>query len=76
MYQIAALGVTLVLSITGGLLCGFIVSNCCAIDNFFDDEEHFREVEFDIPLEEVPEETTKKVEDKEIDDGPDRHSVN
>ena len=75
MYQIAALGTTLVLSITGGLLCGYIVSGICVIDNYFDDEEHFTGVEFDIPLEEVVDEP-KKVDDKGVDDGPDRFSVN
>ena len=56
MYQIAALGITLVFSIFGGLLAGFSVACCCPIDNYFDDEEHFREVEFDIELEEVDKE--------------------
>ena len=63
MYQVAALGVTLLISIFGGLFVGFIVSNCCPIDNQFDDEEHFREVEFDNPLENIPEKG-KEVEDE------------
>lgn len=52
-YQIAALGVTLGLSIGGGALSGFIVSNCCEIQHLFDDEEHFHEVYYDDPLEEI-----------------------
>ncbi len=53
MAQLAALGCTLFISIVGGLLTGFLVSNCCLTDNYFDDEEHFHEVEFDVPLEEM-----------------------
>lgn len=53
MYQLAALGVTLGLAIFGGAASGFLVSNCCAPAHLFDDEEHFEEVEFDVPLEDV-----------------------
>ena len=53
MYQLAALGVTLGLSILGGAASGFLVSNCCVPNHLFDDEEHFEEVEFDVPLEDV-----------------------
>ena len=52
MYQVAALGITLGIAIISGILSGFLVSNCCVVENFFDDEEHFRDVEFDVPLEE------------------------
>lgn len=53
LYQVAALGVTLALAIVGGAASGFLVSNCCVPKHLFDDEEHFREVEFDVPLQEI-----------------------
>ena len=59
MYQLAALGVTLALSIVGGLLSGFIVSRGCKAGNFFDDEEHFHEVLYDIALEKVNDDGTE-----------------
>ena len=43
--QMAALGTTLAISIVTGLLSGFIASRCGKIDNYFDDTEHFHEVE-------------------------------
>ena len=75
MYQVCALGVTLVISIAGGFLVGFIVKNCCPIENYFDDEEHFHEVEFDIPLEEVETKHDKGGEKDEVEHG-EPHSVN
>lgn len=75
MYQVAALGVTLVLSITGGLLSGFIVSNCLpGLDHYFDDEEHMHDVKFDNPLEDVSE--AEKEEDKQFDAPPKINAVN
>jgi len=53
LYQLYALGVTLALALLGGAGSGFLVSNCCVANHLFDDEEHFREVNFDIPLEEI-----------------------
>lgn len=62
MYQIAALGVTLVLSISGGLLAGLIVSTCCTLDHYFDDEEHMRDVKFDIELQDMSDDEKEKPE--------------
>jgi len=67
MYQIAALGVTLLISICGGLLTGFIVSNACPIRDFFDDEEHFDKVFYDIPMEDIPDEKKGKGGEAEED---------
>ena len=62
LYQLYALGVTLGLALLGGAGSGFLVSNCCAANHLFDDEEHFREVEYDIPLEEIAGDRKTEVE--------------
>ena len=41
----AALGTTLAIAIVTGLLSGLIASRCGKIESFFDDTEHFHEVE-------------------------------
>ena len=57
------------MAIFGGLFCGFLIQNCCTLDNHFDDEEHFLDVLFDIPMEDIPinekEMKEMKVKDKE-----------
>ena len=54
LYQALALAVSLGMAIVGGLVVGFLVQNCCSVDNQFDDEEHFQEVLYDIPMEDIP----------------------
>ena len=54
LYQALALAVSLGMAIVGGLVVGFLVQNCCPVDNQFDDEEHFQEVFYDIPMEDIP----------------------
>jgi len=49
-YQLAALGVTLVISLAGGAFSGLVASVFFPVEELFDDKEHFREVEY---LEEV-----------------------
>jgi hypothetical protein len=51
LFQLLALAISLGIAILGGLIVGFLVSNCCPIDHHFDDEEHYLEVEYDVPLE-------------------------
>ena len=48
--QAAALGITLLISIFGGAFTGFVASRCCNPDILFDDEEHWRELEWEDPL--------------------------
>lgn len=45
-YQLAALGVTLVISLAGGAFSGLIASVFFPVEELFDDKEHFREVEY------------------------------
>ena len=45
-FQLAAMGITLAIAITSGLVCGFIASRLPFPERFFDDSEHFAEVEF------------------------------
>jgi hypothetical protein len=44
--QLAAMGITLAIAITSGLVCGFIASRLPFPEKFFDDTEHFAEVEY------------------------------
>ena len=44
--QLAALGISLGISIGGGLLSGFIVSCCGKVEYLFDDKEHFAHVDY------------------------------
>ena len=48
--QAAALGITLGISIFGGAFTGFVASRCCNPDVLFDDDEHWRELEWEDPL--------------------------
>ena len=47
-YQMAALGCTLGISIIGGLISGFLISQCGNVDSLFDDKDHFEECEYDF----------------------------
>ena len=49
--QICALGVTLGISLLGGAFSGFIASRAGSLNHFFDDEEHWYECRYDMPLE-------------------------
>ena len=44
-YQLATLGITLVISIAGGAFSGLVASCFCPPEELFDDTEHFRECE-------------------------------
>ena len=44
--QLAALGITLGISIVGGLISGFLASRCAKPDELFDDKSHFMHVEY------------------------------
>ena len=54
------------IAILSGILTGFLVSNCCPTENFFDDEAHFHDVAFDIPLEELDQDLDDKKGEGEI----------
>ncbi len=45
-FQLAAIGITLGIAITTGLIGGFIASRLPFPENFFEDHEHFHEVEY------------------------------
>ena len=45
-YQLAALGITLALSIGGGAISGFVASRFGHVDELFDDLEHFHECDY------------------------------
>lgn len=52
-YQMAALGVTLGLALMGGAFSGFCASRVgYEVQNLFDDEEHWHNCAYDVPLEE------------------------
>jgi len=46
--QLAVLGLTLVFSIVGGAISGFVASRFGKLEKLFDDTEHFAHVEFDV----------------------------
>jgi ammonium transporter Rh len=47
-FQLAALGITLAISISSGALSGFIASKVGNVDTYFTDDEHWGELEYDI----------------------------
>lgn len=48
MFQLAALGVTLAIAISSGALGGFLASKVSHVDDYFEDGEHWDELEYDI----------------------------
>lgn len=48
LFQLAALGVTLAISISSGALAGFLASKVSHVDDFFEDDEHWDECEYDV----------------------------
>jgi ammonium transporter Rh len=53
--QLAALGVSLTISILGGIISGFLVSRCANPEKYFDDQEHFHECDYEVDTIEVTE---------------------
>ena len=49
-YQLAALGCSLSIAISGGLISGFLSSRFGAIDKLFDDKEHFDEANYEYVI--------------------------
>jgi len=47
----AALGITLGISITGGALSGFVCSRFGNLEELFDDKQHFLHAEYDSVVE-------------------------
>jgi ammonium transporter Rh len=45
-FQLAAMGITLCIAITTGIIGGFIASRLPFPEHFFDDHDHFHEVEY------------------------------
>lgn len=50
-FQMAALGITLGISITGGALTGFLCSRFGNLEELFDDKQHFLHAEYDLAVE-------------------------
>jgi len=48
LYQAAALGITLAISISSGALSGFIASKVGSVETYFTDDNHWEELEYDI----------------------------
>lgn len=48
-YQLAALAVTLLISISSGALTGLISSKVGKVTHIFRDDEHWVELEYDLP---------------------------
>ena len=49
-YQMAALGVTLGISLISGAISGFIASKCGSVEHLFDDKEHFAHANYEIEV--------------------------
>lgn len=46
--QLAALGITLGISISSGAFCGWLVSKMSGVDEVFDDKANFDHVEYEL----------------------------
>lgn len=73
--QLAALGITLAISITSGILGGFLASRCGKLDELFDDSEHFEHAEYFTELVAISKKEQEMMPVQNMETNPDTDRV-